>query len=221
MTVMDKQGESPVVLTIPEITLQELRMRRSQRKPAPQRSDRPILNTVDLVKRAGEIDPKETALTFCEDMDCLQVEVEDKYDAFLLDPGMGPMTYITSDGRILRDARTWDGEGIQFETSLDAVFSSLVVGAEKTGIAGLLDMLPRRPCDAATCATCCGNRWWTFPSSQPTPDTGKRRSIVCPTCFGRGWVVNETECQSDKLQDATGDVGIPTQGEQRRWWRFW
>ncbi|WP_437944237.1 hypothetical protein WMF27_15715 [Sorangium sp. So ce281] len=39
-------------------------------------------------------------------MSSWQDEVEDKYDAFLLDPGMGPMTYLTSDGRVLEDLRS-------------------------------------------------------------------------------------------------------------------
>jgi len=39
----------------------------------------------------------------------LQLEVEDSEDAFLLDAGMGPMTYLTSDARVLWDHRSWDG----------------------------------------------------------------------------------------------------------------
>jgi hypothetical protein len=121
---------TPIALLIPSSTLDQLRARRARRRPAPAvSSDRPILTTFELAMRAGELDPQETAATFCEDMDRLQVEVEDEYDAFLLDPGMGPMTYLTSDGRVLRDFRTWNGEGIQFETSVDGVIPALVVGA--------------------------------------------------------------------------------------------
>jgi hypothetical protein len=190
---MDRQVETPVVLTIPEVTLEELRTYRSTRKPAPTRHDRPLLNTIKLVNSAGENNPNDAALAFSEDMDYLRVEVEDMYDAFLLDPGMGPMMYITSDGRFLRDDRTWDGEGIQFETSLDRVISTLVVGAKKTGIAGLLALLPQRPSSAATCSTCSGHRWWTIQSSPINPDTGRQGSLVCPTCYGRGWVMTETK----------------------------
>src|SRR5580704_16493004 len=101
MSDAQPQDAPPVVLSIPPATVDQLRARRSRRKPATAvPSDRPIITTVELFKRAGELDPQDAAKAFCEGMDRLQAEVEDKYDAFLLDPGMGPMTYITSDGRI-------------------------------------------------------------------------------------------------------------------------
>jgi hypothetical protein len=175
------QDKPPVVSSIPPATLDQLRAQRSRRKPAPGApGDRPILATVDLFKRAGELDPDDAARAFCKDMDRQQAEVEDRYDAFLLDPGMGPMTYITSDGRILRDSRTWDGEGIQFETSLDGVISALVVGAKKTGFVSLLDLIP--PLENGTrCSTCHGTRWFHSQIGE----------VVCPTCRGRG------ECPPD------------------------
>ena len=108
-------------------------------------------------------------------MDRLQAEVENKYNAFLLDPGMGPMTYIISDGRILSDYRTWDGEGIQFETSLDRVIPVLRIGAKNTGIVSLLDLIPPLE-DGALCSTCQGTRWFKLQNGE----------IVCPTCRGRG-----------------------------------
>jgi len=170
------QGAPPVVLSIPPATLDQLRARRSRRKPAlTVPTDRPILSTIELVKRAGELDPHDAAKAFCEDMDRLQAEVENNYDAFLLDPGMGPMTYITSDGRILSDSRTWDGEGIQFVTSLDGVIPVLVIGAKNTGIVSLLDMIPPLE-DGAKCSTCQGTRWFKL----------QKGEIVCPTCCGRG-----------------------------------
>ncbi|MCG8352936.1 MAG: hypothetical protein MI924_34660 [Chloroflexales bacterium] len=167
---------SPIVLDIPAATLEELRVRRSKRKSPPAgATDRPILTTVEMVQRLGAIDPSSLAKAFCEDMDRLQAEVEDEYDAFLLDPGMGPMTYITTDGRILNDYRTWDGEGIQFETSLDRVVASLVVGAEKTGVASLLNLIPALE-NGVPCTTCNGTRWFKLQNGE----------IVCPTCSGRG-----------------------------------
>lgn len=173
------QDAPPVVLAIPPATLDELRARRSgrsRRTAAPAvPSDRPVLTTVDLAMRAGELDPNEAARTFCEDMDRLQAEVEEKYDAFLLDPGMGPMTYITSDGRILSDYRTWDGKGIRFETSLDAVVAALVGGSKKTGIASLLNLIPPLE-NGVPCSTCNGTRWFPL-------QNGK---FVCPKCSGRG-----------------------------------
>ena len=59
---------------------------------------------------ASKPDVESAADRFVEGMDQLQDEVENEYDAFLLDPGMGPMTYLTSDGRVLLDMRSWDGE---------------------------------------------------------------------------------------------------------------
>jgi hypothetical protein len=170
------QSATPIVLSIPPATLDQLRARRSRRKPVPAVSnDRPILTTVELAMRAGELDTHAAANAFCEDMDRLHTEVEDKYDAFLLDPGIGPMTYITSDGRILRDFRTWDGEGLQFETSLDGVISALVVGAKKTDIVSLLDLIPPLG-NGSECSTCRGTRWFQL----------QKGEIVCPKCGGRG-----------------------------------
>jgi len=34
-------------------------------------------------------------------------ETMDQYDAFLLEPGLGPATYLTSDGRVV-----WDDDGL-------------------------------------------------------------------------------------------------------------
>lgn len=65
-------------------------------------------------------------------MDQAQLAIEDEHDAFLLDPGMGPMTYLTSDGRVLWDNRTWDGDDIS-EVSGDDAMATIVVGAKKTG----------------------------------------------------------------------------------------
>jgi hypothetical protein len=181
MTMSEKKPQKalPVILAIPPSTLEELRARRSRRSgrtPAPSVPiDRPILRTVDLAMRATESGPHDAASTFCEDMDRLQAEVEEKYDAFLLDPGMGPMTYITSDGRILSDYRTWDGEGIRFETSLDVVVGALVAGSMKTGIASLLNLIPPLE-NGVPCSTCNGTRWFQL-------QNGK---IVCPMCSGRG-----------------------------------
>jgi hypothetical protein len=176
MPDIQPQVGPPVVLSIPPATLEQLRARRARRRPAPALpSDRPILSTVELVSRAGQLDPNDAAEAFFEDMARLQAEVEDKYDAFLLDPGMGPMTYITSDGRILSDYRTWDGEGIQFETDIDNVIPALVDGAKKTGIVSLLDLIP--PLERGTqCSTCHGTRWFQL----------QKGEVVCPTCRGRG-----------------------------------
>jgi len=83
-------------------------------------------------------------------MDAWQDEVERAYDAFLLDPGMGPMVYLTADGRVLWDERGWDGDGVVEVTGVDAR-ASLVVGARKTGLAALRALLPPAPAGAVVC----------------------------------------------------------------------
>lgn len=172
---------SPIVFSIPDATLEQLRARRRQRRsPPPTDDNHPILNSVELAANAGQYDIAKAARSFCDGMDRLQIEVEEEYDAFLLDPGMGPMTYLTADGRILSDYRTWDGEGIQFETALERAVPALVVGAKKTGIQSLLELIPSLP-NSAICNTCHGSRWFRF-------GTGE---IVCPICSGFGHCMPE------------------------------
>ncbi|MBL9106754.1 MAG: hypothetical protein JNL82_37920 [Myxococcales bacterium] len=112
-------------------------------------------------------------------MDSLQLQVEDEFDAFLLDPGMGPMTYITADGRVLIDDRTWDGDSLRVAEA-DEATAALVVGAAKTGVSRLLELLPARPEGAGVCTLCEGTRWWTIP-------LGEGFEVVCHQCKGRGW----------------------------------
>lgn len=67
--------------------------------------------------------------------------------AFLLDPGLGPTMYLTSEGRVLRDGRYWDGEPVR-EAGADEAIAALVTGAQKTGIAALLDLIPGPPANS-------------------------------------------------------------------------
>jgi hypothetical protein len=110
------------------------------------------------------------------DMDTLQDQVEADHDAVLLDPGMGPMTYITRDGRVLLDMRTWDGDSI-VEATDDEAIAALLAGAEKTPVVALLDLLPERPPDAHECPMCSGTRYFAFRELQ----------LLCMLCSGRGW----------------------------------
>lgn len=114
--------------------------------------------------------------------DELQQENEALYDAFLIDPGMGPMTYLTADGRVLLDFRTWDSDEVPEvrEATEDEAISALVVGAKKTGIPQLLDLIPPSPNNKSECPMCHGTRW-----AEPCPNFGI--TIVCVTCSGRGW----------------------------------
>src|SRR5215831_12915700 len=51
-----------------------------------------------------------------------------EHDAFLLDPGLGPPTYLTTDGRILWEDDTWGVRG----TRADAT-AAIFAGIQKTG----------------------------------------------------------------------------------------
>jgi hypothetical protein len=111
-------------------------------------------------------------------------DIEEQQDAFLLDPGLGPAMYLTSDGRVLVDDPEgfWGSQAGLYEASDDLACGALVAGAKKTGVAELLSLLPARPPAGLTCERCGGSR------RMPLRDvSGNDFSIVCPTCSGRGW----------------------------------
>lgn len=172
---------------LPPALLAALRERRASRSASAIRGTTPQpLHTLDLARGSTTLDVRAAAVAFVDGMDALQREVEAAEDAFLLDPGMGPMTYLTSDGRVLLDHRTWDGDDLRRAT-LDEAIASLVVGAKKTGIVALLDLIPTRPVDAETCARCEGERWDTLLRAHG-------HEVVCTVCRGRGWVPIATPC---------------------------
>ncbi|MFO0671913.1 MAG: hypothetical protein U0235_20195 [Polyangiaceae bacterium] len=123
---------------------------------------------------------EDIAKVYVAGMATLQREIEDTHDAFLLDPGMGPMLYITSDGRILIDGRSWDGEALREATDDEAVIA-LVVGARKTKIDALLDLFPPPPAESTVCPMCNGAR-----CAEPAPGFGQE--LLCFLCKGWGWV---------------------------------
>jgi hypothetical protein len=120
-------------------------------------------------------------------------DVTEREDAFLLDPGLGLAFYLTSDGRVLVDCREWNevawvgpdkaGESIR-EATPDEAVSIIVAGAKKTGLTGLLGLIPTHPPAAATCHRCLEERWWPIGTN---PESGRSKAIVCPICSGRGW----------------------------------
>ncbi len=112
-------------------------------------------------------------------MSSWQDEIEAQHDAFLLDPGMGPMVYLTADGRILQDSRGWDGD-IVVEVVGYKANAALLVGAKETGIRELLDLLPPAPPGAAVCTKCHGKR-------MAEPFEGYGREFPCAECEARGW----------------------------------
>jgi hypothetical protein len=174
-------------LVIPESLLALLRERRAAtraRRAAPDaepREQRPaprtFMDTVDRLFSRGAA-PEQAAGDYVGAMDTWQDEVEARYDAFLLDPGMGPMTYLTTDGRVLLDMRGWDGDGI-VEAEGHDVNAALLVGAKKTGIAQLLELIPKAPPGSRTCPVCAGKRLAPF---------GPKLEFPCRECSARGWI---------------------------------
>lgn len=101
--------------------------------------------------------------------------IEQAYDAFCLDPGLGPPTYLTADGRIL-----WDDDGVWGKTGTRALaLASIRVGAKKTGLDALLGLMPPRPPTATSCPRCRGTGWDHVEERQAT--------WICPTCAAVGW----------------------------------
>lgn len=191
---------TPLVLS--ETLLNALRARRDEQRqkraarappPAPRgffdrlfskKSNPSLFHNLDQLFSSRRPDISGAAAQYVGGMDCLQDEVENEHDAFLLDPGMGPMIYLTANGRILFDERSWDGKPLR-EGQGDEVVVALVVGAKKTGIVGLLDLLPMRPHDGLQCPKCHGSRWARLaPTFEP--------EFVCVLCGGLGWATSAT-----------------------------
>jgi len=107
--------------------------------------------------------------------------VESDRDAFLLDPGLGPSTYLTRDGRVL-----WDDDGWGVEPTRASVYMAISVGARKTGIDRLTDLLPKRPENAADCGDCSGTGRFSAHGQLVDVD-GKAVSIACTKCGSLGW----------------------------------
>ena len=179
-------------LVLPDTFLSALRARRAQQRleragriADPRRlldrlfcrSDPSLVHSIKRLFPTRTPDIKKIAAQFVSGMNTLQNEVENEHDAFLLDPGMGPMIYLTADGRILFDERSWDGAPLR-EAQSDEVVGALVIGAKKTGIVGLLDLLPVRPVGGLQCPQCQGSRWERLVPAL---------EIVRPLCGGLGW----------------------------------
>ena len=171
-----------VVFQIPQSVLDALRFRRATQVL---KHAQPVqaLSTLDIaVAAASGTADSETVPAAVNFMNSLQSEVEISFDAFLLDPGMGPMQYLTSDGRILLDYRTWDGTGIRFEQDLDRAICTIVCGTKKTGITPLLELIPSL-LNPVVCKYCNGTRWYQLQNGE----------IVCPGCSGRGDVEQDSQ----------------------------
>jgi hypothetical protein len=110
--------------------------------------------------------PGHTWDEFCND------DIAAQYNAFLLDPGLGPTTYITADGRMVWDeAGFWGVRG-----TLHEALGGLVAGIKKTGVVELCELLPARLESASTCLECVSGRW-----------IRGHLNLICPSCRGLGW----------------------------------
>ena len=140
------------------------------------------MGTMRALLSRRELDAKKLSAKYEDSLHSLQHEVEDEHDAFLLDPGSGPMAYLTADGRVLVDGRSWDGSALR-EATDDEAIGALVSGAAKTGLLGLLALVPACPADGSACPLCHGAL-----HAQPYPGIGPE--LVCLLCHGRGWVTD-------------------------------
>jgi hypothetical protein len=103
------------------------------------------------------------------------------YGAYMLDPGLGPPTYLTADGRIVWDDDLWGIMGTRGEA-----FSSIMAGVKKTGVQQLRELLPEREATASDCHDCSASGW--FDAHGELQDLeGRPFSFVCPRCAGLGW----------------------------------
>ena len=110
--------------------------------------------------------------------------IEREHDAFCLDPGLGPAWFLTSDGRVLVDGTSWDGEPLREAADAEAC-QTIVAGARKLGMPALLTLLPARPQRARTCPHCNGERY-----SSVLPGHAEAPRFLCQVCDGLGWVTD-------------------------------
>ena len=108
-------------------------------------------------------------------------EITEKFDAFMLDSGLGPPAYLSSDGRVVWDDDGWRVVG----TRADAI-ASVLAGVRKTGILDLVSLLPPRAPMSVDCAECDATGWFDA-HGQFQDVNGRPFSVVCMTCAGLGW----------------------------------
>lgn len=108
-------------------------------------------------------------------------DITQAYDAFMLDPGLGPPTYLSSDGRIVWDDDIWGVIGTRAEA-----FAAILAGVKKTGVVELRELLPSRESSAIDCTDCSATGWFDG-HGQLKDLEGKPTFLVCPMCAGLGW----------------------------------
>ncbi len=164
---------------------QRIQRREAQTQSSTLQKPTGLLSSLASLFHQGNPDTEkitESVQAYVNGMRSLQDEIEEEYDAFLLDPGMGPMCYLTSKGQVLMDGRSWDDTGIRFAEEDEAI-AVLVVGAEKMDAPYLLTLIPEAPPHAQTCPWCDGERRAAlYPDMEPN-----KFIFICMICHGRGW----------------------------------
>ncbi len=117
-------------------------------------------------------------------------EVTRAFDAFLVDPGMGPATYLSTSGRVLWDDDMWGIRG-----TLGDALTSIAVAARKTGVRALLGLAPPRPEGAADCVRCRATRGVSSPRGD-----GAVHHFVCFACGGLGWVSDALDLEASVVE---------------------
>jgi|SRR4051812_16599457 len=124
-------------------------------------------------------------------------DVMKRYNAFLLDPGLGPAVYLSVDGRIV-----WDDDGWGVTATRADALASILAGAKKTRIHALLNLLPPRPTDSLDCSNCRATGWFDA-QGQLQDIHGQRFSLVCMTCAGLGWTAPSVDLGESVLEATT------------------
>ena len=110
-----------------------------------------------------------------------QDDVTRMHDAFMLDPGLGPPTYLTSDGRII-----WDDDGWGVVGTRGEALAAIAAGIQKTGVSHLEELMPSRPTGSMDCPDCSATGRFDAHGQLQDVD-GHPFSVVCSKCSGLGW----------------------------------
>jgi len=122
-------------------------------------------------------------------------DIMETHDAFMLDPGLGPPVYLSSDGRVVWDDDGWGVAGTRAEA-----FASILAGVKKTGILELLSLLPPRVEASVDCGECSASGWFDA-HGQLQDINGRPFSFVCMKCAGLGWTAPSLRL-TDSVLDA-------------------
>ena len=103
-------------------------------------------------------------------LDSISIE----HDALWLHTDMGPVYYLTRDGRVLN-------EDVILKTPIEeapqrAALSALILGAQHLDAPELLSLLPGRPVAVPDCVACSGSGRWKLPGeTSQRPALARRR----------------------------------------------